>query len=85
MSFDQKTPAKPTNIRQKLSYKEAYAMAIRMHQAWEQARMTMKEQQDKKRHDIDLHHQEVDFKARDKVWMSTKDQKTQRPSHKLDH
>jgi hypothetical protein len=43
-----------------------------MHQAWEQARTTIKEQQDKKRRDIDPHQREVDFKARDKVWISTK-------------
>jgi hypothetical protein len=85
MSFDWKPLAKPINARQKLNYEEAHAMATRMHQAWEQARTTMKEQQDKKRRDVDPHRREVDFKAKDKVWISTKNWKTQRPSHKLDH
>ena len=35
ISFNQKTPTKPINIRQKLSYKEAYTMATCMHQAQE--------------------------------------------------
>ena len=31
MSFDWKTPAKPVNVRQKLSYEEAHTMAICMY------------------------------------------------------
>jgi hypothetical protein len=34
--------------------------------------MIIKEQQSKKRRDIDSYRWEVDFKARDKVWISTK-------------
>ena len=47
-------------------------MAIYIHQAQKQAYTTIKEQQNKKRQDIDPHRQEVDFKARDKVWILTK-------------
>ena len=47
--------------------------------------MTMQEQQDKKRQDMNPYRREVDFKAGDKVQISTKNWKTQRPSYKLDY
>lgn len=45
----------------------------------------MRKEQDKKRRDVDPHRREADFTAKDKVWISTKNWKTQRPSRKLDH
>jgi hypothetical protein len=34
---------------------------------------------------VNRHRQEVDFQVDDKVWVSTKNWKTQRPSQKLDY
>jgi hypothetical protein len=34
---------------------------------------------------VNRHRREVDFQVGDKVWVSTKNWKTQRPSQKLDH
>ena len=45
----------------------------------------MKKSQGKKERDVNRHRQEVDFQVGDKVWVSTKNQKTQRPSQKLDY
>ena len=45
----------------------------------------MKQAQDKKRRDVDPHRRQVDFRVGDKVGVSTKNWKTQRPSRELDH
>jgi hypothetical protein len=45
----------------------------------------MKQAQEKKERDVNRHRREVDFQVDDKVWVSTKNWKTQRPSQKLDY
>ncbi len=45
----------------------------------------MSRAQEKKERDINPYRRRVDFQVRDKVWVSTKNWKTQRPSKKLDH
>ena len=45
----------------------------------------MKKTQDKKEQDTNPYYYIVDFEVGDKVWVSTKNQKTQRPSQKLDY
>jgi hypothetical protein len=56
-----------------------------MHDAIEQAQDCIKKAQDKKRRDVDPHRRPVDFEVKDKVFVSTKNWKTQQPSRKLDH
>jgi RNase H-like domain found in reverse transcriptase/Reverse transcriptase (RNA-dependent DNA polymerase)/Integrase zinc binding domain/Integrase core domain/Retroviral aspartyl protease len=84
-SFDWQAPRNPATAREKLSQEEAQAMARRMHDAWERARTIMKESQQKKERDVNPHRREPDFQPGDKVWISTKNIKTERPSRKLDH
>ena len=84
-SFDWKRPGKPKNARQKLSYEEANTMARQMQDAWQTARMIMQKQQDKKRRDVNPHRRHVDFAVGDKVYVSTKNWKSERPSRKLDN
>jgi transposase InsO family protein len=83
-SFDWQTPTANTP-RERLNQEEAQKVVRTLQDAWETARTIMKQAQDKKRRDVDPHRREVDFKAKDKVWVSTKNWKTQRPSRKLDH
>lgn len=45
----------------------------------------MKKAQEKKEADVNRHRREVDFQVGDKIWVSTKNWETQRPSRKLDH
>jgi hypothetical protein len=83
-SFDWDTPTAATP-KEKLNQEEAKKVVKKLQEAWETARTIMKEAQDKKRRDIDPHRREVDFNVGDRVWVSTKNWKTERPSHKLDH
>jgi transposase InsO family protein len=83
-SFDWQTPT-ATTARERLSQEEAQEVVRTLQSAWETARTIMKQAQDKKRRDVDPHRRKIDFKIGDKVWVSTKNWKTQRPSRKLDH
>src|ERR1700721_1738779 len=42
-------------------------------------------QKKKKEKDINIYRRAIDFQVKDKVWILTKNWKTQRPSHKLDY
>jgi hypothetical protein len=84
-SFDWDRPTEPVTARERLSHEEAQTFAKRMHGAWETAQTIMKKAQEKKEADVNRHRREVDFQVGDKVWVSTKNWKTQRPSRKLDH
>ena len=84
-SFDWDRPEGPTTVRERLSYDEAQRTVRTLQEAWETARTIMKKAQDKKEKDTNPHRRVVDFKEGDKVWVSTKNWKTQRPSRKLDH
>jgi transposase InsO family protein len=84
-SFDWDRPEGPTTVRERLSYDEAQRTVRTLQEAWETARTIMKRSQDKKERDANLHRRVVDFEVGDKVWVSTKNWKTQRPSRKLDY
>ena len=84
-SFDQKTLKEPATVHERLNQEEAQALAKSMHNAQETARSIMKQAQEKKEQDVNCYCQEVDFQVDDKVQVSTKNWKTQRPSQKLDY
>lgn len=69
--------------REKLNVEQAQAFATRMHEAWKFAKANMKSAQEKKERDVNKHRRSVDFSDGDKVWVSTKNWKTDRPSRKL--
>jgi transposase InsO family protein len=83
-SFDWQTP-KTTTPRERLNREEAQKVVRTLQEAWETARSIMSRAQEKKIRDVNPHRRQVDFQAKDKVWVSTKNWKTQRPSKKLDH
>ncbi len=82
-SFDWQMP-KTSTARERLNRQEAQEVVKTLQDAWETARTIMKQAQDKKQRDVDPHRRVPDFKVKDKVWVSTKNWKTQRPSRKLD-
>ena len=72
-------------VREQLSREEAQRTVRTLQEAWETARAIMSRAQEKKQQDVDPHRRPVDFQVGEKVWVSTKNWKTQRPSRKLDH
>ena len=56
-----------------------------MNEAIEKGKEVILEAQAKKERDVNTHRRPVDFAVDDKVWVSTKNWTTQRPSRKLDH
>lgn len=82
-SWDWNRTTKPATVREKLSQEQAQEYARRMHDAWDVAKSCIKQAQDKKERDVNKHRKPVDFDIEDKVYISTKNWKTDRPSRKL--
>ena len=83
-SFDWNTP-KSASPQEQLSQQKALEVAHRIYQAIEVAKENMAKAQAKKEHDVNLYRRPVDFQVGDKVYILTKNWKTDRPSHKLDN
>jgi hypothetical protein len=56
-----------------------------MYEAIDKAKSIMAKTQEKKSKDVNAHRRKINFGEGDKVWVSTKNWRTQRPSYKLDH
>ena len=84
-SFDWQAPTEPTSATAELSQQRAKELATWMNKAIEKGKEVILEAQAKKEQDINTHWQPVDFVVDNKVWVSTKNWTTQRPSQKLDH
>ena len=56
-----------------------------MKEMWKFAQAFMKKTQTQQKKQIDKHHQNIDFKIDDNVWISIKSWKTERSSKKLDN
>jgi len=82
-SFDWETPA--TAPLDNLNAAKAKALATQMHDAWRVAREHMNKAQERMEKAANRHRRPVDFGVGDKVWVTTKNWKTQRPSRKLDN
>jgi len=83
-SFDWNTPEASSPTEQ-LNQQEARKVATRMHNAIEQGKTLMTKAQETMQRNANRHRRPVDFGPEDKVYVSTKNWKTQRPSRKLDH
>jgi hypothetical protein len=84
ISFDWNTPTVAT-AQEKLSQGKAREIATRMQGAIQKAKEFIAKAQSKKETDVNRHRREIDFTIGDQVYVSTKNWKTQRPSHNLDH
>jgi len=82
-SFDWETPVSASTPKEQLNRDEAKALVSRIHSSWEAAQGNMARAQERYTKQANKHRREVDFTVGDKVWITTKHWKTDRPSHKL--
>jgi transposase InsO family protein len=85
MDIDWVRPKDPVPVSQhvKEARKDAQAHIKRIHEAWEWARTKMAKAQKQQAIQANKHRRPVDFKVKDKVWVSTKNWTSERPSRKL--
>ena len=83
-SFDWNTP-QAANVNERMGHNQAVQTAKRMKEAWDQGKKSMTRAQEKMVKDTKSKRKPIDFDVGDKVWISTKNWKTQRLSKKLDH
>jgi Integrase zinc binding domain/Integrase core domain len=81
-SWDWRSPVSATP-REELNIKEAIALASRMHKVWLVAEENIKKSQDRMRKSVNQHRRSIDWKPGDRVYLSTRNLKTYRPSRKL--
>ena len=74
---------KADTLKERLNKEEAKALITRLHDSWEHTRDRMRISQERYTAQANKHRREVDFDVKDKVWVSTKNWKTDRPSRKL--
>jgi len=82
-TWDWHRPDSRLSPTEQLNRDDAEKMAKRMHDAWEVAKGFVKKSQEKKERDVNQHRREVDWDVDNKVWVSTKNWKRDRPSKKL--
>ena len=82
-SFDQESLVSATTLKERLNRTEAKALIDRLHQSWQHVKEGIAQSQERYARQANKHRREVDFKVEDKVQVSTKHQKTNRPSRKL--
>jgi transposase InsO family protein len=85
-SFDWKPRASPHDIstpKERLNRAEAQELVARLHDSWQQAKAGMTRAQKRQIAQANKHRREADFKVGDKVWVTTRHWKTDRPSRKL--
>ena len=84
-SFDWREIQDTASASERLNRQEAQAYSRRIQEAWEFARSDMKLAQERYCKQANKHRRPVDFGVKDKVWVSTKGWRTERPSKKLDY
>jgi hypothetical protein len=83
-SFDWESQVKPgATRREKLNREEAKALITRLQDCWKQAQANMARSQQRYALQANKHRRPVDFGVGDKVWVTTKHWKNERPSRKL--
>jgi transposase InsO family protein len=82
-SFDWETPISAESPKERLNRTEAKALIERLHKSWDCAKAGMVLSQQRYAKQANKHRREVDFTVGDKVWVTTKHWKTDRPSQKL--
>jgi hypothetical protein len=84
-SFDWTQPEPYSSVREKLSTEEAREIAGRLESACKIAQANIRKAQEVMQRQANKHRREPDFGLKDKVWITTKNWKTDRPSRKLDN
>jgi hypothetical protein len=81
-SWDWKSPEPATPI-EKLNLDDAVLLASRMHRVWQVAEDNIKKAQEKMRRHVNQHRRSIDWQPGDRVYLSTRNLKSYRPSRKL--
>jgi hypothetical protein len=81
-SWDWNTPKATTPI-EKLNQAEALSVATRMHQAWALAKENLEKAQARMEASVNQHRRAINWTVGDKVYLSTRHLKNERPSRKL--
>jgi len=82
-SFDWETQVQSATPKEKLNREEAKAFVTRLHDSWQRAKDNMARSQERYAAQANKHRRPVDFGVGDKVWVTTKYWKNDRPSRKL--
>jgi transposase InsO family protein len=82
-SFDWDSRVSSSTPKERLNRDDAKSMVTRLHEAWQHAKENMTRAQARYTKQANKHRREVDFDVGDKVWVTTKHWKTDRPSRKL--
>jgi len=82
-SWDWKSP-KLSTPAEKLNQADALTLATRMHKAWEIAKQNMERAQERMAKSVNQHRRKIDWKVGEKVYLSARNLKSDRPSRKLD-
>ena len=82
-SYDWDTAVIAKTPKERLNREEAKALVLRLHESWETAKANMAKSQKRYTRQANKHRREIDFDVGDKVWVTTKHWKTDRPSRKL--
>ena len=83
-SFDWNT-LQAANINKRMSHNQAVQIVKRIKKAWDQGKKSLTRVQEKIVKDTKSKRKPIDFNVSDKVWIFTKNWKTQRLSKKLNH
>ena len=84
MSFDP-VDLLEDSTRERLANTKARSIAADIEEVWEFVRNEMARSQERQAEAADWHRKEAEYKVSDKVWLLTKNIKTEKPSKKLDH
>ena len=84
MSFDI-VDLSDTSTRERILKQKALDISGKMETTWEFARKALVAAQDSQSKQADKHRKDITYAVGDKVWLSTRNITTDRPSKKLDH
>jgi transposase InsO family protein len=84
-SFDWETQVQSDTPKEELNRQEAKALVVRLHESWQKVQENMTRAQERYAAQANKHRRPVDFGVGDKVWITTKHWKNDRPSRKLAH
>ena len=86
MSFDPSVDLTALSTRERLANAKARSISSRMQKVWDFTRAEMAKSQRAQMKAANRHQKaSLEYKVGDKVWLSTKNIRTERPSKKLDH
>ena len=84
LSIDWTQSKDPVSVKEKINREDAQKLVKRLETIWGLAKGSIQQAQERQKKQADRHRREIDFGVGDKVWVTTKEWRTGRPSKKLD-